>query len=232
MYMYSPSRSPLPPPSPPDPSGSSQCTRSEHLSHASNLGWWSLYTSNFPTLYQASKEVRGREKRTWWLWWLQWGSQQQALQAQVVCTAGLPWRGAGSLNRDLAWAAGQWKDSTQAPYDLRHHSSGVWRGPAAHQQSSSIWASTFSRSGSLPQNGYPPWPWRCARSGCMATGRWRLNICLKWRWFYNTGPLVHRWTSDSLGGGLKTQMPVPTLLSPPLGWGTSSLEQFFSNYRG
>ena len=34
--MYSPSRSPLPPPSPPDPSRSSQCTRSEHLSHASN----------------------------------------------------------------------------------------------------------------------------------------------------------------------------------------------------
>ena len=26
IYMYSPSRSPLPPPSPPDPSGSSQCT--------------------------------------------------------------------------------------------------------------------------------------------------------------------------------------------------------------
>ena len=38
-YMYSLSRSPLPPPSPPDPSGSSQCTSPEHLSHASNLGW-------------------------------------------------------------------------------------------------------------------------------------------------------------------------------------------------
>ena len=35
--MYSPSRSPLPPTSPPDPSGSSQCTRPKHLSHASNL---------------------------------------------------------------------------------------------------------------------------------------------------------------------------------------------------
>ena len=33
-YMYSPSWSPLPPPSPPDSSGSSQCTRPEHLSHA------------------------------------------------------------------------------------------------------------------------------------------------------------------------------------------------------
>ena len=39
FYMYSPSRSPLPPPYLPDPSGSSQCTRPEHLSHASNLGW-------------------------------------------------------------------------------------------------------------------------------------------------------------------------------------------------
>ena len=39
IYMYSPSQSPLPPPSPPDPSGSSQCTRSEHLTHASDLGW-------------------------------------------------------------------------------------------------------------------------------------------------------------------------------------------------
>ena len=39
IYMYSPSQSLLPPPSPPDPCGSSQCTGSEHLSHASNLGW-------------------------------------------------------------------------------------------------------------------------------------------------------------------------------------------------
>ena len=42
IYMCSPSRSPLPPPSPPHPSGSSQCTSPEHLSHASNLGWWSV----------------------------------------------------------------------------------------------------------------------------------------------------------------------------------------------
>ena len=42
IYMCFPSRSPLPPPSPPDPSRSSQCTRSERLSHASNLGWWSV----------------------------------------------------------------------------------------------------------------------------------------------------------------------------------------------
>ena len=39
VYMCSPSRSPLSPPSPPAPSRFSQCTRSEHLSHASNLGW-------------------------------------------------------------------------------------------------------------------------------------------------------------------------------------------------
>ena len=38
IYMYSPSRSHLPPPSPPDPSGSSQCTRPEHLSHCIQLG--------------------------------------------------------------------------------------------------------------------------------------------------------------------------------------------------
>ena len=42
VYMRSPSQSPLPPPSPPIPSRPSQCTRSEHLSHASNLGWWSV----------------------------------------------------------------------------------------------------------------------------------------------------------------------------------------------
>ena len=35
IYMYSTSQSPLPPPSLPNPSGSSQCTRPEHLSHAS-----------------------------------------------------------------------------------------------------------------------------------------------------------------------------------------------------
>ena len=33
---------PPPPPSPPVPSRFSQCTRSERLSHASNLGWWSV----------------------------------------------------------------------------------------------------------------------------------------------------------------------------------------------
>ena len=42
VYMCSPSQSPLPPPSPPIPSKFSQCTRSKRLSHASNLGWWSV----------------------------------------------------------------------------------------------------------------------------------------------------------------------------------------------
>ena len=41
IYMCSPSWSPLLPPSPSNHSGSSQCTSPEHLSHASNLGWWS-----------------------------------------------------------------------------------------------------------------------------------------------------------------------------------------------
>ena len=38
IYMYSPSRSPLPPPSPPDPSGSSQCTPSACLMHPTWAG--------------------------------------------------------------------------------------------------------------------------------------------------------------------------------------------------
>ena len=42
IYMCSPSRSPLPPPSPSHPSGSSQCTSPEHLSHACSLSWRSV----------------------------------------------------------------------------------------------------------------------------------------------------------------------------------------------
>ena len=37
-----PIQSPLPPPSPSHPSGSSQCTSPEHLSHASSLDWLSV----------------------------------------------------------------------------------------------------------------------------------------------------------------------------------------------
>ena len=42
VYLYSPFQSPLRHPSPPVPSRFSQCIMSERLSHASNLGWWSL----------------------------------------------------------------------------------------------------------------------------------------------------------------------------------------------
>ena len=42
VYMCSLSWSPLQPPSPPAPPRFSQFTRSECLSHASNLGWWSV----------------------------------------------------------------------------------------------------------------------------------------------------------------------------------------------
>ena len=45
IYMCSPFRSPLLPPSPSQPSGSSQCTSPEHLSHASNLGCPCDFTS-------------------------------------------------------------------------------------------------------------------------------------------------------------------------------------------
>ena len=38
-YIWSPSWTPLPPPSPSHPSGCSQCTSPEHLSHASHLDW-------------------------------------------------------------------------------------------------------------------------------------------------------------------------------------------------
>ena len=41
VVHVSPSWAPRPPPSPSHPSGSSQCTSPEHLSHASNLDWWS-----------------------------------------------------------------------------------------------------------------------------------------------------------------------------------------------
>ena len=42
IYMCSPSWNRLPPPSPSHPSGSSQCTGPEHLSHVSNLDWRSV----------------------------------------------------------------------------------------------------------------------------------------------------------------------------------------------
>ena len=42
IYMCSPSRTPLPPLSPSHPSGSSQCTSPEPLSHASHLDWRSV----------------------------------------------------------------------------------------------------------------------------------------------------------------------------------------------
>ena len=50
VYMCSPSRSPLPPPSPPDPSRSSQCTRPEHLSHASIYTCFDAVLLKHPTL--------------------------------------------------------------------------------------------------------------------------------------------------------------------------------------
>ena len=46
IYMYIPSQSPLPPPSLPNPSESSQCTRPEHLSHASNRDCWCFTIDN------------------------------------------------------------------------------------------------------------------------------------------------------------------------------------------
>ena len=65
VYMCSPSRSPLPPPSPPAPSRSSQCTRSESLSHDVFELWcwrrllrvpWTARRSNQSILKESSLE--------------------------------------------------------------------------------------------------------------------------------------------------------------------------------
>ena len=55
---------PLPLPSPPDPSGSSQCTSPKHLSHASNLGWW----SNSYFLNQWNETISYILSQLFWLW--------------------------------------------------------------------------------------------------------------------------------------------------------------------
>ena len=47
---------PLPAPSPPAPSRSSASTRSERLSHASNLGWWTV--SHIPPLHSPTESKR------------------------------------------------------------------------------------------------------------------------------------------------------------------------------
>ena len=50
VYMCSPSRSPLPPPSPPDPSRSSQCTRSERFftfNPAQIMSFWGKLLCSF-----------------------------------------------------------------------------------------------------------------------------------------------------------------------------------------
>ena len=42
IYMCPHPEPPFPPPSPSHPSGSSHCISPEHLSHASNMDWWSV----------------------------------------------------------------------------------------------------------------------------------------------------------------------------------------------
>ena len=70
IYMYSPSRSPLPPPSLPNSSGSSQCTRPEHVSHASNLGWGSVSLQIIYTFRCCSLETsHPLFNRPAWVWY-------------------------------------------------------------------------------------------------------------------------------------------------------------------
>ena len=86
IYMCSPSRCPLPPPSPSHPSGSSQCTSPERLSHASNLGWWSVspltvyfkFSLSTKYLKASSPSPKGsltdteHSSQTWQGRWIKW----------------------------------------------------------------------------------------------------------------------------------------------------------------
>ena len=65
IYKYSPSRSPLPPPSPPDSSGSSQCTRRKHLSLSAFLYQSKLFEWSRKKTW--AQEVLSRQTRvsTW-----------------------------------------------------------------------------------------------------------------------------------------------------------------------
>ena len=90
--------SPLPPPSPPDPSGSSQCTSPEHLSHTSNLGWWCFTLDNihvsrlFSLNIPPSPSPTESKRQSWeeeWSWrnqpsWLQTLLQSYSHQDHIV----------------------------------------------------------------------------------------------------------------------------------------------------
>ena len=68
IYMYSPSLSPLPPPSLPDPSGTSQCTRPEHLTHTSNWCFWTVVlqkTLEHPLDCKEVKAVNPKGNQSW-----------------------------------------------------------------------------------------------------------------------------------------------------------------------
>ena len=102
-YMYSPSRSPIPPPSPPNPSGSSQCTRPKHLSHASNLGWWS-----------ASKHV-------YYLWYphlLYWQEVSLPLSYQGRVFWGYPDLLKGMVKREVDRGGVKWQAGDFFPFYL------------------------------------------------------------------------------------------------------------------
>ena len=59
IYMCSLSWTPLPLPSPSHPSGSSQCTSPEHLSHASNLDWRCFTLDNIHACTHCFRKGRG-----------------------------------------------------------------------------------------------------------------------------------------------------------------------------
>ena len=95
IYMCSPSQSPLPSPSPSHPSGSSQCTRPEHLPHASNLGWWSLsplivylfqccsLRTSHPHLLQQSPNYSAIKKNSFQSVLMRWMKLEPIIQSEV-----------------------------------------------------------------------------------------------------------------------------------------------------
>ena len=95
IYMYSLSRSPLPPPSAPHPSGSSHCTSPEHLSHASIISFkafsnlFSFGTGNLFFFFLRNRKLSYSSPRHTYFY----SVSQKCLFATpwtVICQASLP----------------------------------------------------------------------------------------------------------------------------------------------
>ena len=120
IYMCSPSRSPLPPPSPSHPTGSSQCTSPEHLSHASNLGWFFFFLTLF--IYgwaRSSRRALGFPYCSEWVL-LSNGSMQASYCSGFSCRR-VPWSaGSGAVTHQpcFSTACGVFLDQGWMPWRL------------------------------------------------------------------------------------------------------------------